>query len=493
MLIVASDAHRAHHPREPFLDRGRLDRPARDPRAGRPHPRRDRRRRARRRPRRRGRSDSDPIVRVHPPRVPRVPRTRARTLARDDGTRRVVRSGRVRPARSATSRTSSPSTSSPSSAGTRTTPTRSSPAPGRPRSARSTSRSPRGTRSPTADEHVAYALARPPGHHAAADSFAGYCYLNNAAIAAQAWTDRGARVAILDVDYHHGNGTQQIFYDRDDVLFVSLHADPAFEYPFFLGFADERGPGRGRGLHAQLPAAGRHRLGRVRHRAHDARSRPCASSRPTRWSCRSASTPRSRTPTRSELVADDYPRIGAAHRPRSTVRRWSCRKAATASTCSAATSWACSASSVASYSPSDSVRIVKNGAASSSSRSGAGSHSYAAISSCGTPAGRRPEQLEARRPHGRERVRRYRRRRRRARRRTRMARPPALVRASTIHDQLSVHRVAVACAGTPERVPHVLLVGHASRTGPGPRSPPARHRGASRTAGRSAPSRRAVP
>ena len=91
----------------------------------------------------------------------------------------------------------------------------------------------------------AYALARPPGHHAAADSFAGYCYLNNAAIAAQAWTDRGARVAILDVDYHHGNGTQQIFYDRDDVLFVSLHADPAFEYPFFLGFANERGWGAG--------------------------------------------------------------------------------------------------------------------------------------------------------------------------------------------------------------------------------------------------------
>jgi acetoin utilization deacetylase AcuC-like enzyme len=95
------------------------------------------------------------------------------------------------------------------------------------------------------NERVAYALARPPGHHAAADSFAGYCYLNNVAVAAQAWTERGARVAIVDVDYHHGNGTQQIFYDRDDVLFVSLHADPAFEYPFFLGFARERGWGAG--------------------------------------------------------------------------------------------------------------------------------------------------------------------------------------------------------------------------------------------------------
>jgi acetoin utilization deacetylase AcuC-like enzyme len=102
-------------------------------------------------------------------------------------------------------------------------------------------------------ERVAYALARPPGHHAAADSFAGYCYLNNAAIASAAWSALGARVAIVDVDYHHGNGTQQIFYDRDDVLFVSLHADPAEEYPFFLGFADERGWGAGEGYTRNFP------------------------------------------------------------------------------------------------------------------------------------------------------------------------------------------------------------------------------------------------
>ncbi len=95
-------------------------------------------------------------------------------------------------------------------------------------------------------EQAAYALCRPPGHHAAADSFAGYCYLNNAAIAAETWvSSTRARVAVLDVDYHHGNGTQQIFYDRDDVLFVSLHADPAVDYPFFLGFATERGWGAG--------------------------------------------------------------------------------------------------------------------------------------------------------------------------------------------------------------------------------------------------------
>jgi acetoin utilization deacetylase AcuC-like enzyme len=103
------------------------------------------------------------------------------------------------------------------------------------------------------DARRAYALARPPGHHAAADSFAGYCYLNNVAIAAKAWTARGARVAVLDVDYHHGNGTQQIFYDRDDVLFVSLHADPAFEYPFLLGFAAERGWGAGEDCTRNFP------------------------------------------------------------------------------------------------------------------------------------------------------------------------------------------------------------------------------------------------
>jgi acetoin utilization deacetylase AcuC-like enzyme len=102
-------------------------------------------------------------------------------------------------------------------------------------------------------ERAAYALARPPGHHAAADSFAGYCYLNNAAIAAAAWSALGARVGIVDVDYHHGNGTQQIFYDRDDVLFVSLHADPAGEYPFFLGFADERGWAGGEGYTRNFP------------------------------------------------------------------------------------------------------------------------------------------------------------------------------------------------------------------------------------------------
>jgi acetoin utilization deacetylase AcuC-like enzyme len=101
-----------------------------------------------------------------------------------------------------------------------------------------------------------FSLCRPPGHHAAADYMGGYCYLNNAAIAAQAMLDQGAsRVAILDVDYHHGNGTQDIFYDRADVLFTSIHGDPRFEYPFFLGYADEKGEGVGRGFNFNYPLA----------------------------------------------------------------------------------------------------------------------------------------------------------------------------------------------------------------------------------------------
>jgi len=82
----------------------------------------------------------------------------------------------------------------------------------------------------------------------------GYCYLNNAAIAAQAFLDQGRRkVAILDVDYHHGNGTQDIFYARNDVLFASIHGDPQAEFPFFLGYADETGEGAGLGYNFNYP------------------------------------------------------------------------------------------------------------------------------------------------------------------------------------------------------------------------------------------------
>ncbi|MDP2261549.1 MAG: histone deacetylase family protein [Hydrogenophaga sp.] len=103
-------------------------------------------------------------------------------------------------------------------------------------------------------ERSAFALSRPPGHHAGPDFFGGYCFLNNSAIAAQALRDGGKqRVAVLDVDYHHGNGTQTIFYERDDVLTVSIHGDPSTEYPFFLGHADERGAGAGEGFNLNLP------------------------------------------------------------------------------------------------------------------------------------------------------------------------------------------------------------------------------------------------
>src|SRR5271170_7596644 len=101
---------------------------------------------------------------------------------------------------------------------------------------------------------AAFALCRPPGHHAARDLYGGYCFLNNAAIAAQSLRDAGAaRVAILDVDFHHGNGTQDIFYDRADVLYVSLHGDPADAFPYFSGYADETGAGAGTGYTLNLP------------------------------------------------------------------------------------------------------------------------------------------------------------------------------------------------------------------------------------------------
>jgi acetoin utilization deacetylase AcuC-like enzyme len=103
---------------------------------------------------------------------------------------------------------------------------------------------------------AAVALTRPPGHHAGADFFGGYCFLNNAALAAQALRDAGARrVAVLDVDYHHGNGTQSVFYERADVLTVSIHGDPRTEYPFYLGHADEHGEGEGFGHNLNLPLA----------------------------------------------------------------------------------------------------------------------------------------------------------------------------------------------------------------------------------------------
>lgn len=106
-----------------------------------------------------------------------------------------------------------------------------------------------------ADRGMGYALCRPSGHHARADRASGFCFLNNTAIAAQRLRSTFDRVAILDVDAHHGDGTQQIFYARPDVLTVSIHADPANYYPFFTGYERERGHGEGEGFNVNLPLA----------------------------------------------------------------------------------------------------------------------------------------------------------------------------------------------------------------------------------------------
>jgi acetoin utilization deacetylase AcuC-like enzyme/ribosomal protein S18 acetylase RimI-like enzyme len=104
-----------------------------------------------------------------------------------------------------------------------------------------------------AGHQLVYSLCRPPGHHAERDTYGGFCYFCNGAIAAQALIATFGRVAVLDVDYHHGNGTQDIFYNRRDVLTVSIHGHPSFAYPYFAGFADETGEGEGKGFNHNLP------------------------------------------------------------------------------------------------------------------------------------------------------------------------------------------------------------------------------------------------
>jgi acetoin utilization deacetylase AcuC-like enzyme len=100
----------------------------------------------------------------------------------------------------------------------------------------------------------AFALCRPPGHHASRDQFGGYCFLNNAAVAAEVLRAGGAaRVAVLDIDFHHGNGTQDIFWERGDVFFASLHGAPEDAFPYFLGHADETGVGEGADATANYP------------------------------------------------------------------------------------------------------------------------------------------------------------------------------------------------------------------------------------------------
>jgi acetoin utilization deacetylase AcuC-like enzyme len=99
---------------------------------------------------------------------------------------------------------------------------------------------------------LAFALVRPPGHHAEVSAYGGVCYFNSAAVAANLLSKYG-KVAVMDVDYHHGNGTQEIFYDRSDVLTVSIHGHPSFAYPYFSGFIGEKGRGEGRGFNINVP------------------------------------------------------------------------------------------------------------------------------------------------------------------------------------------------------------------------------------------------
>lgn len=99
---------------------------------------------------------------------------------------------------------------------------------------------------------VAYALCRPPGHHAERKVYGGFCYFNNAAIAAHQLSRHG-RTAVLDIDFHHGNGTQDIFYARNDVLAVSVHGHPDYSFPYFSGFSTETGEGAGLGFNHNFP------------------------------------------------------------------------------------------------------------------------------------------------------------------------------------------------------------------------------------------------
>ena len=170
-------------------------------------------------------------------------------------------------------------------------------------------------------EHVAtgapaaFALCRPPGHHAHRDLYGGYCFLNNAALAAQGFRDPGAeRVAILDVDFHHGNGTQDIFYRRKDVLFCSLHGQPQEAFPYFLGFADENRPWRGRRVQLQLPDAARHGLRQMAGRRSTMRCGGSATTAPTPSWCRSASIPtRTTRSASSSSTSEDFSRLRPAH------------------------------------------------------------------------------------------------------------------------------------------------------------------------------------
>ena len=162
-----------------------------------------------------------------------------------------------------------------------------------------------------------FSLCRPPGHHAAADLYGGYCFLNNAAIAAQYLIDGGAeRVAILDVDYHHGNGTQAIFYDRADVLFLSLHGDPRAGVSVLPGLGRRaRQRGRAKASTSTIRCPGAPAFGLVARRwrmpagGSPTMRRTCSWSR---WAWTRSRTTRSR---KFRLESADFTAYGAPHCP----------------------------------------------------------------------------------------------------------------------------------------------------------------------------------
>ncbi len=161
------------------------------------------------------------------------------------------------------------------------------------------------------DPH-AFALCRPPGHHAGRDLYGGYCFVNNAAAAAQALRAGGmGRVAVVDVDYHHGNGTQDIFWDRGDVFVTSLHGDPRQEYPYFAGYADERGVGAGEDANANFPLPWGTGAGRWFEALDEALARVRAFSPEAIVVSLGVDTFRDDPISRFELDAGDYPVLGA--------------------------------------------------------------------------------------------------------------------------------------------------------------------------------------
>ena len=185
-------------------------------------------------------------------------------------------------------------------------------------------------------EDAVYALCRPPGHHAFRDVAGGFCFLNNSAVAAAHLRLKHERVAILDVDVHHGNGTQGIFYERPDVLTVSIHADPAFYYPYVWGYAHERGEGEGLGANLNIPLPSVPRMTAISPRSMSPK-KPSARLRPARSWSRSASTLPSTIRSRA-LRSPPMASAASAQRSRgSDCRRCWCRKADICRTYSAPT------------------------------------------------------------------------------------------------------------------------------------------------------------